>query len=503
MRIDLLPGESWYGGIIDDGWRWPLEPGYDRHLVRDSGGNQAQPLLVSSAGRWIWGEQAFRVRLDGASLSIDEAEAALASGHEAGGLRGALAAATRRFMPPSGTMPDRRLFTAPQYNTWIELVYDQAEAPILRYAEAIVAAGYPRGVLMIDDTWQDDYGCWEFNPGRFPDPKGMVRRLHDLGFPVMLWTCPMVSPDSPEFRELRAKGLLVRRADGAVAVREWWNGWGAFLDLTNPGACAWWKERLDRLVHDYGVDGFKFDGGDFRYYQADDLVAVPGPPGHHSEAYARFGAQWPLNEFRACWRMGNQAVAQRLRDKNHDWSPGGVGGCVPNVIAQGLAGYAFACPDMIGGGEYLNFGANRDRLDAELFVRHAQLSALMPMMQFSAAPWRVLDRRHDALCRAAAELHVSHGARIAALAEHAARTGEPIVRHLAWADPAGGHEAVRDQFLLGDDLLVAPVVAKGAVRRTVRFPAGRWIGDDGVAVEGPCIREVDAPLERLPHWRRA
>ena len=55
---------------------------------------------------------------------------------------------------------------------------------------------------MIDDTWQLGYGTWEFDPRRFADPKGMVGKLHEQGFKVLLWMCPFVSMDSPAFRLL-------------------------------------------------------------------------------------------------------------------------------------------------------------------------------------------------------------------------------------------------------------------------------------------------------------
>src|SRR5690606_39405792 len=99
-----------------------------------------------------------------------------------------------------------------QYNTWIELLYDQSETRILDYAKALLRAGYPQGVLMIDDNWQEDYGVWDFSARRFQDPRGLVQELHRLGFRVMLWVCPFVSADSATFRELARRGLLLRDA---------------------------------------------------------------------------------------------------------------------------------------------------------------------------------------------------------------------------------------------------------------------------------------------------
>ena len=165
-------------------------------------------------------------------------------------------------------------------------------------------------------------------------------------------------------------------------------------------------------------------------------------------------------------------------------------------------GYAFTCPDMIGGGEYVNFMANSDKLDQELFVRYAQCSALFPMMQFSAAPWRVLDQEHFHYCQEAARLHVEFGDYIAMLARHAAQTGEPIIRHMAYEFGEGHYAEVSDQFMLGSDVLVAPVTRKGAAEREIRFPDGAWRGDDGTLVQGPCVVTVSAPLSRLPRYRR-
>lgn len=262
LSLPLLANESWYGGVIDDGWKMPFQEGFSRHLVREIHGNQEQPLLVSSKGRWVWSEAPFRCRIGLGHLHLDSHEAELVTGEGHSDLRGACRAAQQRFFPASGALPAAELFTRPQYNTWIELMYEQAQAPILAYAERLVAEGYPTGVLMIDDTWQLNYGVWDFNVGRFPDAKGLIRRLHDLGFQVMLWVCPLISPDSAAFRKARDLGLIIRDRAGQPAIRSWWNGYSAALDMTNPEARAWLRAQLQKLQEEYGVDGFKFDAGD-------------------------------------------------------------------------------------------------------------------------------------------------------------------------------------------------------------------------------------------------
>lgn len=97
------------------------------------------------------------------------------------------------------------------------------------------------GVLIIDDNWMQDYGTWDFEKHRFPDPAVMINSLHELGFKVMLWVCPYVSPDSITFRQLRDKGLLMKHDDGTPVLRRWWNGYSAVVDYTNAEGSAWFS----------------------------------------------------------------------------------------------------------------------------------------------------------------------------------------------------------------------------------------------------------------------
>lgn len=399
-------------------------------------------------------------------------------------------------------MPEELLFTAPQYNTWIELMYAQTEEKILEYASSIISEGFPPGVLMIDDSWQEDYGVWDFHPGRFNNPKAMVRRLHDLGFKVMLWVSPFVSPDSMTFRFLSKKGLLIRDKDNEVAIRHWWNGYSAILDLTNKTTSQWFYDQLQNLMDEYGVDGFKFDGGDPIYYRKDDMSSKLSHPNTHCEEYALFGAKFKLNEYRACWKAAGQPLVHRLADKAHSWGNDGLGSLIPNALAQAIMGYSFTCPDMIGGGEYQNFLKNSDNLDEELFVRYAQCSALFPMMQFSAAPWRVLSKEYNECSRQAALLHKNMGLEILEIAKESARKGEPIIRPMAYEFPNGKYENVKDQFMLGKEILVAPVLEKGARKREVIFPQGQWQDEDGSIAEGPGSFTIDAPIYKLPWFRK-
>ena len=169
--------------------------------------------------------------------------------------------------------------------------------------------------------------------------------------------------------------------------------------------------------------------------------------------------------------------------------------------AQGLSGYAFSCPDMIGGGEYGSF-LSASTIDQELVVRSAQASALMPMMQFSVAPWRILDTEHHAAVKSAVALRERFEDRIMALAQEAAVTGEPIVRPMEYVFPHVGYQDTIDQFMLGDDVLVAPVLEPRATSRTVMIPPGMWRAWDGTRFSGPRSVALQADLSTLPYFER-
>lgn len=460
--------------------------------------------MVSSRGRYIWNEEPFEFHFAGDNTLTLEGSVESIAIEEAGStLKEAFLAASSRCFPPAGRTPDLLMFQKPQYNTWMELQYDHSQKGIIAYAEAILRHGFPPGVLMIDDTWQEDYGVWDFHPGRFPNPAAMIQRLHEMGFEVMLWVCPLVSPDSGTFRTLAARELFIRdKETDEPAIRKWWNGYSALLDGSNPGAFEWMRGELDRLTVDYGIDGFKFDAGDLEHYRSDDKTWAPTTPHRQSEAWAQFGLNYALNEYRCCWKCAGLPLVQRLSDKSHSWDERGLGSLIPNAIAQGLCGHPFICPDMIGGGLQPEFSSGGLEIDQELFVRYAQCSALFPMMQFSLAPWRVLDPEKLSLCRDAARLHSQMGDDFRTLAIHAAATGEPILRCMEYEFPHEGLSEVTDQFMLGSEILVAPVLEKGAIARQVRIPKGLWRDLHGNTFTGPVDVSISVSLGALPWFRK-
>jgi len=500
--IAIEQNEKWFGGAVNEGSAMPFPNGYHLNLYGYIAGNQASPLLVSTTGRFIWSDQPFAFTINQHHLYIQSINKIVVE-KSGNSISTAYGTASKKYFPPTGKTPDTLLFTRPQYNTWIELIYNQNQEDILKYAHAIINNGFPPGVLMIDDNWAPYYGRFEFRKDRFPDAKSMIDELHSLGFKVMIWVCPFIRPDGEEFRSLLHQRLLLfdNKGDSVLQWREakepaiiqWWNGYSAEMDFTNPEAVQWYSSQLKKMQEAYGVDGFKLDAGDPEYYPATTVPYKKATPNEQCEAWGQFGLIYPLNEYRAMWKRGGEPLAERLRDKGHTWED--LKTLIPNLTIAGLLGYQFTCPDMIGGGDFGSF-IGRDKLDQDLVVRSAQCSALMPMMQFSAAPWRVLDTVHFNAVKKVVALRMKMTAYIMQLAKEAAITGEPIARTMEYVFPHEGLDTCKDQFMLGNKIMVAPMVEKGT-QRTVIFPKGIWQDENGNVIKGPAVKQLQTPIDRL------
>lgn len=497
--IEPLKNERWWGGLVALGNQMPFTNLGMQDMSRNNLNNQVVPFMLSSEGRYIWSENPFRFEVKDGQLIIYSDTEKLEPVVAGKTLKDAHLAASAKHFPPSGNIPEPAFFSLPQYNTWIELMYNQNQDDIMNYAHKVVENGFPQGVFMVDDNWQRYYGNFDFKKEKFPDAKAMTDELHRMGFKVMLWVAPYVSADSPEFRILEQKGYLLKDKKGNAAIVRWWNGYSACYDATNPEAMEYLKQQLRANQEKYGIDGFKFDGGDVAYmtgeYAFHDKDANVNT---FMEKWAEIGLSFPYNELRASWKLGGQALVQRLGDKDYSWRANRL--LIPDMTAAGLLGHYYTCPDMIGGGQYGAFLGVKT-FDEELIVRSCQVHALMPMMQFSVAPWRILSKENAAICARYARLHQQMGDYILSLAKHAAKTGEPIVRHMEYQFPHQGFTECKDQFMLGDKYLVAPMVSSGTTR-TVMLPKGKWKDDRGKVFRGPKTITVDVPLERLPYFEK-
>ena len=529
--LKMRPGEKWWGLCNDFGREMPFSEKtvFSCDLRRSNYSHQSLSFLCSDKGRVVWCAEPVGVKIENGKICLESDKGEIIVKDDAGrNLNEAFRYASKTWFAPTGEEPELLYFSAPQYNTWIELTYHQNEKDILSYAKSMLDNGLPPGVFMIDDTWQHGYGEWYFDMRRFHDPNGMMDRLHAMGFKVLLWMCPFVSMDTPAYRRIAfAKnpddfrgyptkgGFLVSSLKpgwGGVpppAPIAWWNGRSALLDFTHPNAVAWFTEQLDRLVKDYGADGFKFDGGGVQFYAGCVRTEGGAPktfahdpsvsPVAQSALYGNFALKYKGSEYRNGFGFAGKPVIMRLHDKAHSWDA--LRRLVPDMIAAGFVGCPFICPDMIGGGSWTAFLPGAP-FDSELFIRSAQIHALCPMMQISASPWRVLSKEHQRIFKDVAKLRQRFAPRFVELAKESSKTGEPMMRNMEYCFPSMGYAEIKDQFMMGNELLVAPVVEKGVQSRKVVLPPGKWRSDDGQTCVGPAVVEVAAPLARLPYFEK-
>lgn len=507
FTFKMNKGECWWGGTVDHGTKMPFtEKSTYEADFRLVAPNQTMPLYLSNQGRYIWSENPFSVNIQDGEFIIEGEGVEIYSAGNC--LRDAYRAAMKRHFPFSGKKLPHEFFKTAQYNTWIEYLYNPTQEGVLKYASDIINSGFEPGIFIIDEGWHGRYGIWEFDFLRFPNPKEMVDKLHKMGFIVMLWVTPLVSPDGEHFIKSRRpeNNLFLRTVNGETALARWWNGYSAILNFTNEADCKFLDNKLEHLMKDYGVDGFKFDGGTVYMYSQDNIangkIDCKYSPHEFNIAWNRFGEKYKYHEYKDTYKGGGRSVIQRIRDKSPSWDCEGLNTLIPNSIVAGLLGHPFICPDMIGGGEWATFSKPGFKLDEELFIRMAQCSALFPMMQFSLAPWRVLSQEGLKIVLDAASLHKKMSDEIISLIDESVVSGEPVLRSMEYEYPGLGYEKIVDQYLLGSDILVAPVVTRGTRKREVVFPPGRWQADDGRIFEGNNSAEVDSPLEKLLWFRK-
>ena len=512
-ELAFKTGEVWYGGAVNDGYLFPVDEkaSYRIDLTYNETYNQVNPLFISSYGRYVWLEEAGVVSFEQGVMKIDAEQIEI--DESCYSLREAYQKVSAKYFPPCGTTPPDVAFESPQVCSRIDLQQNQNQEGILSYARSYVQKGGKPGLIIIDDTWQKDYGDWEFNPARFPNPKAMIDELQALGFSVALWLVPYITPDTPTSELLKAKDALVKDENGNLLLATWFDGVSYMIDFSTQEGLSWWKDVTDGLKEKYNLIGFKLDCGDAQYFDRSFKDA-----NLHNLYWAQaLDGTKMLIELRSCYKFGGSACVQRLADKAHSWKvefvnpediPNngylkyGFSAVLPALLAQGILGYYYSCPDMVGGGLAGDFAPEKT-IDTELLIRWCQASTFMPMVQFSYAYWNSPDERVRECMKKCLQIREGVIDYIKALAKNAAQTGEPIARYMEYQFPHDGMEMVTGQYMLGDKYLIAPVLEKGQTKKTVYIPSAtkfRNCVSGEIVVSG--IHEFDVTLDTMLWFER-
>jgi alpha-D-xyloside xylohydrolase len=321
------------------------------------------------------------------------------------------------------------------------------------------------------------------------------------------------------------RGLVGTHADGSPYVfQSNFFADAAMIDFTDPRALRWWTRRIHRAL-DLGADGFMQDFGEQVPLDMHFHDGSRGTTMHNRfpvlfqratrRAIASYLARHPRREQPYFFtRAGYSGLPGSVRYENATW-PGdeptdwsraaGLAAQAPDMLNRGIAG-AYGFGTDIGG----YFDVGRTPTTKELFLRWAEWAALTPIFRLHGsvaagthAPW-TYDAATVRTYRRLSRLHIAAIPLIARLWRHAARTGMPIARPLWLAVPGDPTAGRQDQeWLLGRDVLVAPVVEQGARSRSLYFPRGCWREpESGLVARGPATRRIAAPLGRLPYFFR-
>ena len=415
------------------------------------------------------------------------------------------------------------------FGPWISANHWDSQEKVEHAAAQAEAHGFPVCAL-VAEAWSDEATFYIFRGARYtprpdggafrledfdfsdspwPDPAGMVRRLHEKGIHFLLWQIPVYKKqgqDEPlnaqnelDWADAAARGLCVRNADGSpytIPEGHWFAG-SMIPDFTNPVAEESWFAKRQYLT-ELGVDGFKTDGGEFIY--RDDVRFADGSSGRagknryaqqYTAAYTRHLAPEQALFSRAGYAGQHTTPIHWAGDQQSQYSE--LASALRAGLSAALTGIPFWSFD-IGG-----FAGPLPSLD--LYRRATQLACFVPVMQWHSEPdggqFRELmpggegNNERSPWNLAAAygvpefvdEMRFWHNLRMNLLpylystALDCAEASIPMMRPLVYQwpeDPLAWD--CEDEFLLGDSLLVAPLLEENTEKRTVYLPEGQWIG---------------------------
>lgn len=509
VRFQLSSGGCWYGHGFAHRQPYPLnaEPIVNAHFAVN---NIQSPIWMCSAGVVLLAntteELEIRCNEDGGGWL--ELRCPSAPFEVQVFCRENLPEAQRalmRFMHWPPPAPEKSMLGDSIFCTWTQYPRAITRDRIIDMARAIRQREIPCSTITIDDRWESAFGELCFSRD-FPDPRALMEELHRMGFRVLLWVTPFVNCEAETFPLLAGKGWLAPRKDGCgPSLFKWWGGTAGIVDMTNPQAREWYREQLLRLKNEVGVDGFKIDGGDAKYQPQSDETAWHqnrGPSGYVDLLLELFEEVAPgVCESRTAWLSQSRNIIWREGGKDSHW---GVDNGLQAMVCLGLhlalLGYDLLIPDMIPG-RIQTMVSTLPLPTDELFIRWTEASALMPIMQFSYFPWNYADTT-ACIAKGYADLHK---ALEDYLHEQAHDRRSPLLRPL-WYDEPGRSEfySVADEFMLGADILVAPVLEENRVSRDVVLPQGKWRDAwTGTLYEQERILQHLAPCPGIPVFVRA
>ncbi|PSN44064.1 hypothetical protein C0J52_15921 [Blattella germanica] len=395
------------------------------------------------------------------------------------------------------------LITEPVWQISSNSGNELTETAIYNYTEDVIALGFLRqGHVLLSEAWQPQVGDFDLDPVRFSTMDETINIIHRRGFRIVLTIQPFLSTESTNFAEAVKKRLLVsqRNTKQYIPALTSYKGVASagMLDVTNNNTVPWLQAKLKTLVDKYHIDAFYLDMGTAydipHYYHFENQLINP-------DQYKTIFTESVLHEVGV---VGVSSAVTRpkapvfisLPPFPSTWKS--MSQIIPTVLTYGVMGYPFIMPGAVGGDFEVpgsnpvramkNFtvagnktngdGPNSARLhlpDKELYVRWLQLATFLPVIRYTHLPSKYGDEN----------------------------TGIPIIRPLWLLDPNDpACHIVVDEFSVGEELIVAPVLTAGTYEREVYLPAGVWKdGIDGSLRKGSrWLHSYRVPEDKVAHF---
>jgi alpha-D-xyloside xylohydrolase len=381
------------------------------------------------------------------------------------------------------------------------------EATVNSFLDGMAEREIPVSAFHFDCFWMKEFSWsdFEWDSAVFPDPAGLIKRLHGKGYRVCVWTNPYIAQMSSLFSEAKEKGYLIKRPDGSVWQWDLWQPGMAIVDFTNPDACSWYQSKLQKLI-DIGVDSFKTDFGeriptDVIYSDGSDPVRMHNyypylynktvfellerKPNRETVVFAR-SATAGCQKFPIHWGGDNESTFESMA------------GTLRGGLSMALSGFGYWSHD-IGGFE--------GTPNPDVFKRWVAFGLLSSHSRLHGSasyrvPW-LIDDEASVVTKFFTDLKISLMPYILKMSELVHTQGVPMMRPMMMEFPEDPNCLYLDrQYMLGDSLLVAPIFNSDGVA-DFYLPEGSWISlITGESVTGGTWRSEKHGYTSLPLYVR-
>lgn len=401
------------------------------------------------------------------------------------------------------------------------------EKKVMSVADKMRKHDIPCDVIHLDIHYMQGYRVFTWNPRRFPDPAGMMKKLAGDGFRVVTIVDPgvKIDPGYNIYEEGRENDMFCRESGGRLFTGIVWPGETHFPDFAREDVREWWASHVERFMNVSGQAGIWNDMNEpsinikphMRRIRTDDLYhEEKGRRVPHLKLRNAYGLQEAMATYDGILRArpgrrpfiltrSGYAGIQRYAaawtgDNTSSWDHMRLS--IPMLCGLGASGVPFAGADI---------GGFAGMCSGEMYARWVQLGVFYPfcrthtmMLSRAQQPWsfgrRVLRIVRD---------HIRLRYRLMPYLYNAFHentvSGAPVMRSMALEFQDDEKCCVMDdQFMFGGDLMIAPVMEKGARGRDVYLPRGDWFDfHTGAKYTGGRTIEAAAPLDVVPIYARA